>query len=127
MHMPKELYHIGAKDYGIEIFCDNLLIKDDVLFAVLSNDDNQIPGHINGLQDAFHIVAGGKASGIHKHTSLTKAALGKLAFRQFSLLSTTLAPIADKHIVCILLCHIRTPAGNPVPSAGRNYPCQNDT
>ena len=24
--MPKELYHIGAKDYGIEVFCDNLLV-----------------------------------------------------------------------------------------------------
>ncbi len=34
--MPKELYHIGAKDYGIEIFCDNLLIKDDILFVVFS-------------------------------------------------------------------------------------------
>ena len=34
--MPKELYHIGARDYGIELFCDNLLIKDDVLFVVFS-------------------------------------------------------------------------------------------
>ena len=34
--MPKELYHIGAKDYGIEVFCDNLLVKDDVLFIVFS-------------------------------------------------------------------------------------------
>lgn len=34
--MPKELYHIGVKDYGIEILCDKLLIKDDILFAVFS-------------------------------------------------------------------------------------------
>jgi len=34
--MPKELYHIGAKDYGIEVFCDNLLVNDDVLFIVFS-------------------------------------------------------------------------------------------
>ena len=34
--MPKELYHIGAKDYGIEVFCDNLLVRDDVLFIVFS-------------------------------------------------------------------------------------------
>ena len=34
--MPKELYHIGAKDYGIEVFCDNLLVKDDVLFVVFT-------------------------------------------------------------------------------------------
>ena len=34
--MPKELYHIGTRDYGIELFCDNLLIKDDVLFVVFS-------------------------------------------------------------------------------------------
>lgn len=34
--MSKELYHIGAKDYGIEVFCDNLLVRDDVLFIVFS-------------------------------------------------------------------------------------------
>ena len=34
--MSKELYHVGAKDYGIEVFCDNLLVKDDVLFIVFS-------------------------------------------------------------------------------------------
>ena len=34
--MHKELYHIGAKDYGIEVFCDNLLVRDDVLFIVFS-------------------------------------------------------------------------------------------
>ena len=34
--MSKELYHVGAKDYGIEVFCDNLLLKDDVLFIVFS-------------------------------------------------------------------------------------------
>ncbi len=34
--MPKELYHIGAKDYGIEVFCNNILVRNDVLFAVFS-------------------------------------------------------------------------------------------
>lgn len=34
--MSKELYHVGTKDYGIEVFCDNLLVKDDVLFIVFS-------------------------------------------------------------------------------------------
>ena len=38
--MPKELYHIGTRDYGIELFCDNLLIKDDVLFVVFSLKNN---------------------------------------------------------------------------------------
>lgn len=38
--MPKELYHIGTRDYGIELFCDNLLIKDDVLIAVFSLKNN---------------------------------------------------------------------------------------
>lgn len=33
---PKALFHLGAKDYGIEVFCDNLLVKDDVLFMVVS-------------------------------------------------------------------------------------------
>ena len=34
--MPKELYHLGAKGYGIELFCDNLLVKDDILFVVFT-------------------------------------------------------------------------------------------
>ena len=34
--MPKTLSHLGAKDYGIEVFCNNLLVKDDVLFIVFS-------------------------------------------------------------------------------------------
>ena len=34
--MPKELYHIGAKDYGIEVFCENIFYKNDVLFLLIS-------------------------------------------------------------------------------------------
>ena len=33
---PKSLYHIGARDYGISILCDNIFIKDDVMYVVLS-------------------------------------------------------------------------------------------
>lgn len=30
----KGLYHIGDKGYGVSVFCDNLFIKDDVLYVV---------------------------------------------------------------------------------------------
>ena len=43
--MPKELYHLGAKDYGIKLFCDNLLIKDDVLFVVFSIKNRSSVSH----------------------------------------------------------------------------------
>ena len=38
--MDKELYHIGTRGYGIDIQCDNLFYKDDVLFLVLSLRNN---------------------------------------------------------------------------------------
>lgn len=34
--MDKELYHIGTRAYGIDIQCDNLFYKDDVLFLLVS-------------------------------------------------------------------------------------------
>ncbi len=34
--MKQELYHIGTKDYGIEILCENVFYKDDVLFLLVS-------------------------------------------------------------------------------------------
>ena len=34
--MKHELYHIGTKDYGIEILCENVFYKDDVLFLLVS-------------------------------------------------------------------------------------------
>jgi len=34
--MKQELYHIGARDYGIEILCENIFYKDDVLFLLVS-------------------------------------------------------------------------------------------
>ena len=36
MPLPKRLYHIGAKDYGVEIYCDNILVLDDVMYLVFS-------------------------------------------------------------------------------------------
>ena len=38
--MDKELYHICTRGYGIDIQCDNLFYKDDVLFLVLSLRNN---------------------------------------------------------------------------------------
>ena len=35
LEMKKNLYHIGDKGYGVSVFCDNLFIKDDVLYVVL--------------------------------------------------------------------------------------------
>lgn len=34
--MKKEIYHIGAWGYGIEIQCENLFVRDDVLYLVFS-------------------------------------------------------------------------------------------
>ncbi len=34
--MKQELYHIGTKDYGIEILCENVFYKDNVLFLLVS-------------------------------------------------------------------------------------------
>ena len=34
--MKQELYHIGTRGYGIEVTCENLFVKDDVLFLLIS-------------------------------------------------------------------------------------------
>lgn len=34
--MKQELYHIGTKGYGIDILCENIFYKDDVLFLLIS-------------------------------------------------------------------------------------------
>ena len=39
LQQPKSLYHIGAKAYGVSIFCDNVFIKDDVRYVVLNIDN----------------------------------------------------------------------------------------
>ncbi len=36
LKMPKEIYHIGAKNYGISIMCDNILVNNDILYIVLT-------------------------------------------------------------------------------------------
>lgn len=33
---PRELYHLGTRGYGIEVTCENLFVKDDVLFLLVS-------------------------------------------------------------------------------------------
>ena len=33
---PQELYHLGKRDYGISLLCENIFVKDDILFLVLS-------------------------------------------------------------------------------------------
>lgn len=33
---PQELYHIGVSGYGIQLLCENLFYKDDVLYLVVS-------------------------------------------------------------------------------------------
>ena len=38
--MGQELYHIGTKGYGISIQCENIFVKDDVLFLVLSLENH---------------------------------------------------------------------------------------
>ena len=34
--MPQELYHIGTRGYAVEIQCENLFYRDDVLYLVVS-------------------------------------------------------------------------------------------
>ena len=34
--MKQELYHLGTKGYGIEILCENIFYKDDILFLLIS-------------------------------------------------------------------------------------------
>lgn len=34
--MTQELYHLGTKGYGIEILCENIFYRDDVLYLVVS-------------------------------------------------------------------------------------------
>jgi len=34
--MPQELYHIGVSGYGLQLLCENLFYKDDVLYLVVS-------------------------------------------------------------------------------------------
>ena len=34
--MKKELYHIGTSGYGIQVLCENIFYKDDVLFLLIS-------------------------------------------------------------------------------------------
>ena len=34
--MKQELYHIGTSGYGIQVLCENLFYKDDVLFLLIS-------------------------------------------------------------------------------------------
>ncbi len=34
--MKQELYHLGTQEYGIELRCENIFVKDDVLFLLIS-------------------------------------------------------------------------------------------
>ena len=34
--MKQELYHLGARGYDIEVQCENIFVKDDVLFLLIS-------------------------------------------------------------------------------------------
>lgn len=34
--MKQELYHLGTREYGIELRCENIFVKDDVLYLVFS-------------------------------------------------------------------------------------------
>ena len=34
--MKQELYHIGVREYGIRVLCENIFVKDDVLYLLVS-------------------------------------------------------------------------------------------
>ena len=36
VNMKEELFHLGASDYGITVLVENILVKDDVLFLMMS-------------------------------------------------------------------------------------------
>ncbi len=38
--MPKEIYHIGAKDNKISVECDNIFVHDDILYIAISVYNN---------------------------------------------------------------------------------------
>ncbi len=33
--MEKELYHLGCGDYGIKVLCNNIFVKDDLMYIIL--------------------------------------------------------------------------------------------
>ena len=33
--MKQELYHLGTREYGIELRCENIFVKDDMLFLLI--------------------------------------------------------------------------------------------
>lgn len=48
MDGKKELYHIGIRKYGIDIRCDDLFVKDDVLFLRITvKNDSAISYHLS--------------------------------------------------------------------------------
>lgn len=36
VHMRQDIYHIGTRGYGIDILCENIFVKDDTLFLLIS-------------------------------------------------------------------------------------------
>ena len=34
--MKRELYHLGAREYGIEMLCTNIAVQDDVLYLIFT-------------------------------------------------------------------------------------------
>lgn len=37
---PQQLYHLGVRDYGISLLCENIFVKEDVLILVLSLENS---------------------------------------------------------------------------------------
>ena len=43
---PQELYHIGVSGYGIQLLCENLFYKDDVLYLVVSVQNSSAVSYV---------------------------------------------------------------------------------
>lgn len=45
MGMKQELYHIGVREYGIQVLCENIFVKDDRLFLLVSVRNDSAVGY----------------------------------------------------------------------------------
>lgn len=51
--MKQDLFHIGAKEYGLELRCENIFVKDDVLFLLVSlRNDSAVSYSVSSLRFA---------------------------------------------------------------------------
>jgi hypothetical protein len=53
--MKQELYHIGTRGYGIDILCENIFVKDDVLFLLISLKNGSAVSYVPRAREGHHL------------------------------------------------------------------------